>query len=60
MPFLCNLTPLTLGQNSVKSIRVKQIPKQNNVGWGKGEWDSKKVFQREAVTKYLRLTLVSM
>ena len=31
LQFFCNLIPLTLGQISVKSLRVTQIPKQNNV-----------------------------
>ena len=44
----------------MKSVRVTQIPKQNNVGGGAGERESKKVFQRQKVAKYLRLNLVSM
>ena len=31
LQFFCNLIPPTLGQKSVKSLRVTQIPKQNNV-----------------------------
>ena len=60
MPFFSNLTPLNLGENSVKSLRVTQIEKQNNAGGGEGERESKKVVQRQAVTTYLRLTLTFM
>ena len=44
----------------MKSVRVTQIPKQNNVGGGEGERKLKKFFQRQKVTKYLRLKLVFM
>ena len=60
MPFFCNLTSLNLGSKSVKSLKVTQTPKENTVGEGESDWDSKKVFQRQALTKYLRLTLDSM
>ena len=57
--FFCNVIALTLGYNKVKGLRVTQILKKNNVGGFQDELESKKVFERQAVTKYLRLTLVS-
>ena len=57
--FFVKLIALTLGQNSVKSLRVTKSVKEIKF---QGVWDeleSKNGFQRQSVTKYLRLTLVS-
>ena len=43
-----------------KALALQKILKENNVGGVQDESESKKVFQREAVTKNLRLTLISM
>ena len=59
-PFFWYLIPLTLGENSDKSLGVTQIRKRNNVKGCEGEWEWKEVFQRQAATKYLRLTLFAM
>ena len=42
----------------MKILRVTKILKENNFGGVQDELESKKVFQRQAVKKYLRLTLV--
>ena len=60
LPFFCNLIPLTFSSNSVKSLRVTEIAKQNKVGGVQDQLESKKVFETEAVTKNLSLTLVPM
>ena len=60
LPFFYNLIALTLGYNSVKSLRVTKILKKTKVGEVQDELESKKFFQTQADTKYLRLTLVSM
>ena len=54
------LIAIALGKSSVKCLTVTKILKEN---FFEGIWDdlqSKKCFQRQSVTKYLRLTLVSM
>ena len=54
----CKLIALTLGWNSFKSLRVTKNVKEIKF---EGVWDeleSKNGFQRQSVTKYLRLTLV--
>ena len=55
-----NLIALTLGLNSAKGLTLSKIIEEINF---QGVWDelgSRKVFQRQSVTKYLRLTLVSI
>ena len=56
----CNLIAPNFALNSVKSLRVSKIVTKNNFKWVWQELESKKCFQRQSVTKYLRLTLVSM
>ena len=53
----CHLIALILGYNSVKSLRVTKNDKaiKSEVIWGKLE--SENSFQRQYLTKYLRLTL---
>ena len=57
---LCNLMALTLDQKSVKSLRVTKIVKEIEFKGVCDERESKKGFQRQSVTKYLRLSLVFM
>ena len=55
-----NLIALTLGLNSAKGLRLSKIIEEINF---QGVWDelgSRKVFQRQSLTKYLRLTLLLM
>ena len=57
----CNLINLILGWNSVKGLRVTKIIKE--IWKFEGVLDKlelRKGFQRQSVTKYLRLTLVFM
>ena len=51
---------LTLDQNSVKSLRVTKIVKEIEFKGVCDERESKEGFQRQSVTKYLRLSLVFM
>ena len=54
------LIAVTLCENIVKCLTVPKILKEK---FFEGVWDdlqSKKCFQRQSVTKYLRLTLVSV
>ena len=60
LPFFYNLIAVTLGYKSVKSLRVTKILKETKVGEVQDDLESKKFFQTQAGTKYLRLTLVSM
>ena len=56
----CDLIPLILGQSSVEVFVVTDIVKGNKF---EGVWDkleSKKRFQRQYLTKYQRLTQISM
>ena len=58
-PF-CNLIALTLGYNSVERLRLTKIVKEIKF---EGVWDElqpRKFFQKQSVTKHLRLTLVPM
>ena len=43
-----------------ESSKLQKILKKNNVGGVQDDLESKNDFQRQAVTKYLRLTLVAM
>ena len=45
---------------SVKSLRVTKLLKEMKFRGVQVDLESKKVFKRQAVTTYLRLTLVSM
>ena len=54
----CNLIALILGSNGVESVRRSENVVEVKL---EGVWDklgSRKILQRETVTKYLRLTLV--
>ena len=56
----CSLIGLILGENGVESVRPSKILVEVKF---EGVWDklgSRKILQRETVTKYLRLTLVFM
>ena len=53
-----NLMSLYLGSNSVKDVTVTQILKEVNFKRVWGNLESKTGFQRQQVTKYLRLTQV--
>ena len=53
-----NLIALTLGQNRVKGLRVTKNVKEIKFEEIWGKLVSRKGFQRQSVSKYLRLTLV--
>ena len=57
---ISNLSALTLVWDSVKSLRITKILEEINFEWVCDESESKSAFQRQSVTRYLRLTLVSM
>ena len=56
-PF-CKLIALMLGYNTVQDMRVNKIVKEIKFDRVCGELDSKKCFERQSITKYLRPTLV--
>ena len=58
MAIFSNLMSLYLGSNSVKDVTVTQILKEVNFKRIWGNLESKTGFQRQQVTKYLRLTQV--
>ena len=49
-----NLIALTLDEDSVKGLRVPKIIKKNKFKEVRSELESKKGFQRESVTKYVK------
>ena len=55
-----NIIALTLASESVKSVRITIIFKENNFEGVWNDLESKSRVQRQSVKKYLRLTLVSM
>ena len=57
MVLFSNVVAITLGQNIVKGLRVTKIVKEIKFKGVWSELESKKGFQRESATKYLRLNL---
>ena len=55
-----NLSFLAIDQSSVRSLRATEIVKEVTFEDVWDELESKKGFQRQSVTKYLRLLLVFM
>ena len=60
LALFCNLIAQILDYNSVKGLRVIKIVKEITFEGIWGELESKKSFQRQSFTKYLRLNLVFM
>ena len=58
LALFCNLICLISGHNSIKALRVTKIVKEIKFEEVWGKLKSKKGFQIQSFTKYLRLTLV--
>ena len=56
----CNFIALSLGLNCVKDLKVTKIVKNFKFENVWGQLEAKNCFQRQAFTKYLKVTLVFM